>query len=56
MSVRSFDANQPRAISNAQTAYRLGLHREVQIMSATGISTFDETVQFSNQWLNELIR
>jgi len=25
-------------------------------MSATGLSTFDETVQLSNQWLNELMR
>jgi uncharacterized protein (DUF2267 family) len=25
-------------------------------MSATGLSTFDETVQVSNQWLNELMR
>lgn len=24
-------------------------------MSATGLSTFDETVQLSNQWLNELM-
>lgn len=25
-------------------------------MSATGLSTFDETVQLSNEWLNELMR
>lgn len=25
-------------------------------MSATGLSTFDETVQLSNQWLSELMR
>lgn len=25
-------------------------------MSATGLSTFDETVQISNEWLNELMR
>jgi uncharacterized protein (DUF2267 family) len=25
-------------------------------VSATGLSTFDETVQLSNQWLNELMR
>jgi uncharacterized protein (DUF2267 family) len=25
-------------------------------MSVTGLSTFDETVQLSNQWLNELMR
>lgn len=25
-------------------------------MSATGLRTFDETVQISNQWLNELMR
>ncbi len=24
-------------------------------MSVTGLSTFDETVQLSNQWLNELM-
>ncbi len=25
-------------------------------MSATGLSTFDETLQLSNQWLNELMQ
>jgi uncharacterized protein (DUF2267 family) len=29
--------------------------RKTKTMSAIGLSTFDETVQLSNQWLNELM-
>jgi hypothetical protein len=41
----------------AQAACRSpSIRRGVQIMSATGLATFAETVQLSNQWLDELMR